>query len=76
MSSEQRTRDAEAALAKGRTAFTYRLTSTSSRRMGPVPDWSDQIEAIESVGWRLDQFSTIRQSWIGAYAAVCVFRRA
>jgi hypothetical protein len=48
----------------------YRLSTA-------MPTVAGQIEAIERVGWRLEQFTQATQSSIGPdkHGAYCVFRR-
>ncbi len=70
------TSEAQKAHEAGKMRFTARLNfpSTHHGMSGEVPDWSQQIEGVERVGWYCEHFSVAQDSK-GRPEAFCLFRR-
>lgn len=71
------TTEAERAIAEGRTVYVPKLNTpaTAAGLSGAVPGWAEMIEAVEAVGWRLDQWS-VSEDTKGRPQAYPLFRRA
>lgn len=71
----QMTIEANKALAAGRQVMAVKLNFPSSKPdfSGEIVDWSMMIEAIESVGWVLYNFSSGSDTK-GRPEAMCLFR--
>lgn len=66
---------AKRAADEGRTVFTPRLVTPSLTGLsGSVASWAETIEAIEALGWRLEQWS-VATDRRGGVQAFPVFRR-
>jgi hypothetical protein len=69
--------DAARAFAAGAGVFTPRLNypATHSPASGGIADWSQMVDAIEAVGWRLEHWSVASDAK-GRPEAYPLFRRA
>jgi hypothetical protein len=56
---EALSKEAVRAIEEGRTVFVARINvgATHHGMSGSVPGFAEQIEAVEAVGWRMDQMS-------------------
>jgi hypothetical protein len=56
--------DAERAAREGRTVFVPRLNTPATHHgmSGVVPDWAEMIEAVESAGWHLAEWTVCTDS--------------
>jgi hypothetical protein len=70
-------KEAERAIAEGRTAFTPMLNTPSTRgeQSGSIGGWAEMIEAVEAAGWTLTAWS-VAQDNKGRPQAYPLFRRA
>ncbi|WP_169336079.1 hypothetical protein [Actinopolyspora halophila] len=68
--------EAQKAYENGQMRFAVRLnfSSTHHGMSGEVPDWSQQVEAIERAGWMADHWSAAQDSK-GRPEAYILFRR-
>lgn len=68
---------AERAWAEGRVVFTPVLVSGAGLVSEPVRGWAEMIEAIEAIGWELDQWSvtSVMNGRASMLQAVPLFRR-
>ncbi len=58
---------------QGRPVFVAKLTVAADPTSGPIDPWSDAIEGVEAIGWRLDRMSMSEaKGWL---TAVLIFRR-
>lgn len=71
------TKHAERAIQEGRVVFLARINvgMTDAGMSGPVTGAAEQIEAVEAVGWRLDQMSYAQDKG-GKPEGYFLFRRA
>lgn len=71
--------EAQHAVERGRKVFVFKFIEaiTNSMATGPMTGLNDQIEAIESIGWHLDQFAVGEGKAMSGerLAVVCLFRR-
>jgi hypothetical protein len=64
-----------AAYQEGRPVFIARFKSgTWGTKVGQMPEWEDNLDAVESAGWVLDEWSTTVDMG-GVFNAFPVFRR-
>lgn len=72
-------REARNAIERGRKVFVYKFIEANMNSMatGAMTGINDQIEAIEALGWRLDQFGVGEGKALSGerIALVCLFRR-
>ncbi|WP_158813320.1 hypothetical protein [Streptomyces rimosus] len=67
------------AIEKGRHVFVFKFIEamTNSMATGPMTGLNDQIEAIESLGWRMEHLAVGEGKALSGerLAIVCLFRR-
>ncbi|MEY7974608.1 hypothetical protein AB8O38_21710 [Saccharomonospora xinjiangensis] len=72
-------REARHAIDRGRKVFVAKFVEANMTSLitGPMTGLNDQIEAVESLGWRLDQFAVGEGKALTGerVAVICLFRR-